>query len=65
VHEEEVEVTDVSDVEWVEPVAHHVLGCLCGTVTDLGAEARALEATAQTVINTTGISPSGLKRYHY
>lgn len=57
VHEEEVEVLDVVDEEGLVARGHHEAGLLVGTVADLGHGDHAAEATADTTVNTLGLSP--------
>lgn len=60
VHEEKVELADVVDEESLVAGRHHVAGLLVGTVTDLGHDGLALEATAHGIVNTLGLSPAGV-----
>ena len=60
VHEEKVELADVVDEESLVAGRHHVAGLLVGTVTDLGHDGLALEATAHGIVDTLGLSPAGV-----
>lgn len=57
VHEEELDVTDVRDHETAVAVGHQVAGLLVGTVTDLGHANGAAETTANSTVDTLGLTP--------
>jgi len=57
VHEKHLQVLGVVDDELVEAAGEKVAGLLVGTVTDLGLGDGTLEASADTGINTLGLSP--------
>lgn len=59
-HEEKVELADVVDEESLVAGGHHVTGLLVGSVTDLGHDGLALEATAHGIVDTLGLSPAGV-----
>lgn len=60
VHEEELEVLDVGDVEADLPVSSLVLETTVSPVPDLGLGGRAFEPSAHGVIDTMGLSPASL-----
>ena len=57
VHEEELDVTDVGDHKAAVTVGHEVAGLLVGTVTDLGHADGTAEATADSAVDTLGLTP--------
>lgn len=60
VHQQELELSDVVDEERVEAGAQHGSGGLVGAIADSGHQERVFVATADLVIDTTGLSPRGL-----
>lgn len=66
VHQEQFKLSGVLDQELLESVGEEVTGLAVGTVSDLGHGNLALETSADTVINTLGLSPCVLfAKYEY
>ena len=61
VHQQHLDVSRSSDQERVQTVLKLVTGLLSGTIPNLGHQNGTLELSSDTVINTTGLSPRGLK----
>jgi len=59
VHEKEIHVVDVGHHKAAVAVGHNVARLLVRAVADLGHADRALEATANTVVNTRRLAPVG------
>lgn len=57
VHEEEVNIGDIVDEESLVAAGHQVAGFAVGAVSDLGHSSLALEASADTVVDTLGLAP--------
>ena len=57
VHEKELKIGGIEDSELLESVLQNVLSLAVGTITDLGHAGHASELSAQSVINTLGLSP--------
>lgn len=57
VHEKKFKIRGIEDSELLEAVLQNVLGSAVGTITDLGHTGHASELSAQSVINTLGLSP--------
>ena len=60
VHQQKFELLEVGDGELAESVGKKVTGLLGRSVTDLGHRSLALEASADTTVNTLGLSPGFL-----
>jgi hypothetical protein len=61
VHQQKFELLEVGDGELAESVGKKVTGLLGRSVTDLGHRSLALEASADTTVNTLGLSPGFLQ----
>jgi len=59
-HQQNFQVGHVVHQKFLEAIGTHVLGFLVASVTDIGHFVLALEATANSVVNTLGFSPVGL-----
>jgi len=56
---------NIMDKELLEPIRHHVSLFFVGSVTNVGHQVLALEATAYSVVNTLGFTPVRLKQKMY
>lgn len=59
-HEQHLQLLDVVDEELLEAGRQHMTGARVRTVTDVGHQVLALEATTHSVVNTLGLAPVGL-----
>lgn len=60
VHQQKVQIANVGDDDTLESIGAHVARLGVGTVSDLWHGLLALEATADTIVNTFGFSPGRL-----
>ena len=56
---------NIMDKELLEPIGHHVSLFFVGSITNVGHQVLALEATAYSVVNTLGFTPVRLKQKMY
>ena len=56
-HHQHLQLLDVVDEELLEARGHHMTGTLGGSITDVGHQVLALEAPADTIVNTLGLAP--------
>lgn len=56
-HHQDLELLDIVDQELLEARWQHVLGLLVATITDVGHQHLTLEAPANPVVNTSGLTP--------
>lgn len=61
-HHKDFKFLDVFDQELPEPSGKHVFSLLAASITDVGHQHLALEASSHSVVNTSGLSPAFLHR---
>lgn len=60
-HHQDFQLADVVDGELLESIGEHVAGLGVRTITDVGHQVLALEATSDTIVNTFRLTPVFLK----
>lgn len=64
-HHEDFEFLDIVDQELLESRGQHVFGLFVTSITDVGHQHLTLEASAHSVVNTSGLPPVFLQTHIY